>query len=160
MIGLLPFNIKDVEVIEIAVEKLLLLVPKKFMNGIFLSDWKIEQFKDYPFLMVGKNNRFRDKVDEYLYENNTIPNILIESENIETLLDLCIEEMGITFYNSLFIKQKLHSLRSIYEEKISILDLNDIRTDMVAIGYYKHRYLTFAAKEFIRIAKERFSNTL
>ncbi|MBV7275150.1 LysR family transcriptional regulator substrate-binding protein [Clostridium sp. PL3] len=120
------------------------------MKGVSTTDCKIEQFKGYPFLMVGKNNRFRDKVDEYLYKQNIKPNILLEAENIETLLELCIKEMGLTFYEDLFIRRRYQS----FNEKVAVLPLEDINSEMVAIGYYTPRYLTFAAKEFIRMAKE------
>ena len=156
MIGLLPFKVKDIEIEELTEDGLMMLVPDQLMNGQTADNWKIEAFKDSPFLMVGKNNRFRDKVDEYLSSHHIRPNIILEIENIETLLELCVKGIGITFYEDLFIRKRYQSFWNSAKEKIAVLPLDDIENEVVAIGYHKSNYLTFAAKEFIRIAKYCF----
>ena len=59
--------------------------------------------RDCPFLLINKGNRVRTIADEMFEEAQMTPNVVLETENIETVLGLCIKGMGITFYPRMFI---------------------------------------------------------
>ena len=84
----------------------------------------------------------------------------METENIETVLALSGKGMGITFYPRMFMSPDpaSHSYRSAVLEQnhLNLYSLNYTRAHgVLGIGYHKGRYMSRAAHEFIRIAKER-----
>ena len=58
---------------------------------------------DCPFLLINKGNRVRTIADEMFEEAQITPNIVLETENIQTVLALAEKGMGITFYPRMFI---------------------------------------------------------
>ena len=92
------------------------------------------------------------------------PRIVLETENIETVLALSGKGMGITFYPRMFMSPDPASLsyRSAVLEQnhLYLYALNYTRAHgVLGIGYHKGRYMSLAAHEFIRIAKERLDYT-
>ena len=89
---------------------------------------------------------------------------MLETENIETVLALSGKGMGITFYPRMFMSPDpaSHSYRSAVLEQnhLNLYSLNYTRAHgVLGIGYHKGRYMSRAAHEFIRIAKERLDYT-
>ena len=83
-----------------------------------------------------------------------------KTENIETVLALSVQGMGITFYPKMFMSPDpaSRSYRSAVLEQnhLNLYSLNYTRAHgVLGIGYHKGRYMSRAAHEFIRIAKER-----
>jgi DNA-binding transcriptional LysR family regulator len=166
LIGFSPINVDGVETIDILVERIFLLVPDtifkryfpenheqmkaKFENGVDIS-----MFADCPFLMITSHNRVRTIADEYLKKNGIRPNIILETENIETLLSLCIRGMGITFYPEMFVQHLSPFIKSELVEPIHAFPLNDRATDgTLVVGYLKNRYLSNSSRNFIKLIKE------
>ena len=77
------------------------------------------------------------------------PHTLIETENIETLGEMCSRGIGAAFYPTSLLKALM------VEEgmsRLKLFRLNYPCTHMVlAIAYRKNRYLTAAMREMIRI---------
>ena len=118
--------------------------------------------KDCPFLLLNKGNRVRTIADEMFEEAQFNPEIILETENIETVMALASKGMGITFYPKMFISS-LDPLSSMEKAK-NALNINFLNfyhlnypkaNGVLAIGYHKGHYLSQATKEFIRIAKEK-----
>ena len=138
-----------------------MLIPDKILDTYF-PDNKIEVLerlknnvelsllKDCPFLMLHTENRVRVIADKVLGENGVKPKVLLEVENIETLLELSRKGMGITFYP--------HSLQSYSASRkfqgLHIIKVPYGKTQGIGVGYLKNRFLSQAAKEFIRMLKE------
>ena len=161
VIGLTPFANNGVEKVELCSEEIFMLIPDKIMEKYFpdnkeevlarLND-KVELslLKECPFLMLHTENRVRVIADKVLSANGVKPNVLLEVENIETLLELTKRGMGITFYP--------HSLQS-YSEAKKFQGLNIVKVPYgkrqgIGVGYLKNRFLPHAAKEFIRMLQE------
>lgn len=87
------------------------------------------------------------------------PRIVLETENIETVLALSCKGMGITFYPKMFISSGQTSKQpAINAKQLSLYSLNYSRAHgVLGIGYHKGRYMSRAAHEFIQIAKEQLN---
>jgi len=171
IIGMLPFKVDDVETVPICEEDVLLAVPDAVLEKEYpgrLPEIKaqlsnhvdISLLKNCPFLLINKGNRVRTIADDIFEESHMTPKIILETENIETVLALATKGMGITFYPRMFISSH-ESFRQMFHEKnleksaISFYSLDYAKAHgVLAIGYHKGHYMSQATKEFIRIAKE------
>lgn len=162
MISLLPFSNINAENVELCREDILLLIPDKIIDKYFdgnsdkVTD-AIEKrndlslLKDCPFLMMHTDNRVRVISDRILAENSIKPNILLEVENIETILALCREGMGITFYpNSLHTYSSEKKYKGLHVIKLPYENAHSA----IGVGYLKNRFLSQIAREFIRMLKD------
>jgi len=161
VIGLTPFSSDGVEAVELCSEDILMLIPDQIMDKYFPSDKEgvleklrsgadFSMLKDCPFLMLHTENRVRVIANRVLSEKGVKPNVLLEVENIETLLELTKKGMGITFYPS--------SLQS-YSASQKFQGLNTVklsygRPQGIGVGYMKNRFLSQAARSFIEMLKE------
>lgn len=162
MISLMPFSSENVESVELCKEEIYMLIPDKILDTYFgdkrdvvlsrLNDnVDLSLLKDCPFIMLHKENRVRVIADGMLNANLVKPKILLECENIETLLELCRKGMGITFYP--------HSLQSYSASKkfegLNIVKLPYGKTQAIGAGYLKNRFLSKTAKDFISMLKDK-----
>ncbi|MFR3730292.1 LysR family transcriptional regulator [Lacrimispora sp.] len=167
MIDLLPFKAENVETIPICEEEILLVVPDQILDTHFpgkQEDIKrelklnpdIQLLKDCPYLLIHKGNRVRTIADEIFEDAQLSPAILLETENIETVLALAAKGMGITFYPRMFASGYTSSEDgSMKKTGLNFFSLNYNRSHgVLAFGCHKGRYLSQATKEFIRIARE------
>ncbi len=161
MISLTPFSNENVESVELCKEEILMLIPDEILNEYFPENQEevldrlrknldFQLIKDCPFLMLHTENRVRVIADRVLNQKLVKPNILLEVENIETLLELSRRGMGITFYphslQSYSTAEKFHGLH--------IVKVPYEKTQAIGVGYLRNRFLSQAGREFIRILKE------
>ncbi len=170
VIDLLPLAAENVATVPICKEEILLVVPDAVLEKTFAGRAesvrrKLEKRTDLslleecPFVLLKKGNRIRTIADEIFKDVPITPHIVLETENIETVLALSQKGMGITFYPRMFISKEHPS----YQEKsdqlrrsgLSLYSLDYSRArGVLGIGYHKSHYMSRATKEFIRIAKE------
>jgi len=173
IIGMLPFKVDNVETVPICAEEILLAVPDAVLEKAYPGQLdeikeKLTQntdfslLKDCPFLLINKGNRVRTIADEIFEEAQITPKVVLETENIETVLALAAKGMGITFYPKMFISDHQSLPIRIMEKMhkkipLSFYPLNYAKAHgVLAIGYHKGHYMSQATKEFIRIVKETF----
>lgn len=167
IIDMLPFKVENVETVPICQEEILLAVPDAVLRRTFPDRFaevkeQLEKHTDLsilakcPFLLINKGNRVRTIADEMFEEAQITPDVILETENIETVLALAIKGMGITFYPRMFISGHRDIRRKISENSpISFYSLDYTKAHgVLAIGYHKGHYMSQATREFIRIAKE------
>ena len=163
MIGMLPFSVEDVESIELCSEDILIIVPDKIIKMIFPDTYEeikerlqravdFELLQSFPFLMMNTSNRVRTIADEMLASYKIKPKIILETENIETLLALCCRGMGITFYPEMFISKSCFHNWNLDGINIYPVEYNKTHGTL-GVGYHKKRYMSKAAVEFIKILK-------
>ncbi|WP_341274110.1 LysR substrate-binding domain-containing protein [Clostridium beijerinckii] len=170
IIGMLPFNVENVEMVPLCNEEVLMVVPdnilvKYFPNNYMEVKQKLEKdmditlLKDCPFLMVNAKNRVRIIADEMFNEKEIKPNIILETESIETVLALSVKGMGITFYPKTLMNNKdlIFDKNTITGVNLYHLKYNKTHGTL-AIGYQKNRYVSQALKEFIELAKDKYGN--
>lgn len=169
LIGFAPILLNSVETVEILHERLFLVVPRKimqdifgekteFMRGKFTESADITAFRQSPFLMMTTGNRTRTIIDRYFKQLGITPNIVLETENSETLLALSLKGMGITVYPEMFLKNLgLYAMQEA-ASPVDFFPLNDPTTmGTLVIGYLRDKYLSNAARDFIRSAQQVFS---
>lgn len=166
IIGMLPFVVDNIETIPLCNEEILMVVPHQVLETTYPEhhqeilkqlDTKVDLhlLKDCPFLITKKGNRIRNITDSVFEELQIKPNIILETENIETLLALCGKGMGITFYPRMFASDAPLLKQYTKTRKLQVYSLNEPKTHgTLAIGCHKGHFLSRATKEFIRIAKE------
>lgn len=168
IVGMLPFNVENIETVSLCNEEVLMIVPDKILIKYFPNNYdeikaKLEKgvditlLKDCPFLMVNTRNRVRIIADEMFNEKQIKPNIILETESIETVLALSVKGMGITFYPRTLMKNKnlVFDKSTLIGTNIYHLQYNKTHGTL-AIGYKKNRYISQAAKEFIKLAGEKY----
>lgn len=167
IVGLLPFKVENIETVPICEEEILLVVPDSVLEQAFpgrlseikkllLNNTDLSILKECPFLLLNPGNRVRTLADEMFEEAQFTPQIILETENIETVIALAAKGMGITFYPKMFISSHapLKNLAAEYNN-LNFYSLNYPKAHSVlAIGYHKGHYMSRATKEFITIAKE------
>lgn len=168
IVGMLPFNVENVETVPLCNEEVLMIVADNILVKYFPDNYneiksKLEKgvditlLKDCPFLMVNARNRVRIIADEMFNEKQIKPNIILETESIETVLALSVKGMGITFYpRTLMNNKNLVFYRNTFRS-VNIYHLQYNKTHgTLAIGYQKNRYISQATKEFIKLAKKQY----
>lgn len=170
MIDLLPFTAENVETVPLCGEEILMIVPDEVLNKTYpgrlneiketlSSSLDMRLLEQCPFILLKKGNRVRTIADEIFEDSQMTPRVMLETENIETVLALCAKGMGITFYPKMFIspEQSPTSFRSALMEHnhLNRYPLNYSRAHgILGIGYHRGHYMARATREFIRIAKE------
>lgn len=167
MVDLLPFKAENVESIPICEEEILLVVPDQILDTFFPGEQveikkRLEEnpdillLKDCPYLLIHKGNRVRTIADEIFEDAQLSPTILLETENIETVLALAVKGMGITFYPRMFVSGNADNKDGVVRKTgLNYYSLNYSRSHgVLAFGCHRGRYLSQATKEFIRISKE------
>lgn len=170
IIDLLPFKVENVETVPICEEEILLVVPDQILNRYFPgkqveikkeleTNADILLLKNCPYLLINKGNRIRTIADEIFEDAQLTPSVLLETENIETVLALTAKGMGITFYPRMFMHGSSETEDRVMKKAgLNFFSLNYTRSHgILAFGYHKDRYLSQATKEFIRISKEHIS---
>lgn len=170
IIGMLPFNVENIEIVPLCNEEVLMVVPDNILVKYFPNNYnevkqKLEKdmditlLKDCPFLMVNAKNRVRIIADEMFNEKEIKPNIILETESIETVLALSVKGMGITFYPKTLMNNKdlIFDKNTITGVNLYHLKYNKTHGTL-GIGYQRNRYVSQALKEFIELAKDKYGN--
>lgn len=167
IIDMLPFKVENVETVPICEEEILLAVPDSVLEHAFPGRLKeikkqlsehtdLKLLANCPFLLISKGNRVRTIADEMFEEAQITPNIVLETENIQTVLALAEKGMGITFYPRMFIsgQTEMQELKN-GQGPLNFYSLDHPKAHgVLAIGYHKGHYMSQATKEFIQTAKE------
>jgi len=168
MIGFAPITLEGIETIPLMTDRLFLVVPRKFMvqvfgdktnfmRGKFSESADITPFKDCPFLLLKKRNRVRSLIDSYLKSKNMNPQILLETENVETAFALSVKGMGLTVYPEMFLNS-LHVNFS-NESDVDFFPLNNSSTVCnICLAYSSTRYQSKAVEDFIKTAQQVYVN--
>jgi len=167
IIGMLPFRVENVETVPICEEEILLVVPNAVLERTYgaharerrkmLSEHAdLTLVSECPFLLIKPGNRVRTLSDEMFAEAEIDPNVILETENIETVLALSLKGMGVTFYPKMLISGH-EPIKPQGEDFLGsgFYHLDSPRArGTLGIGYHKGHYMSRATKEFIEIAKE------
>lgn len=168
IVGMLPFNVENVETVPLCNEEILMIVPDNILIKYFPNNYEkikaklennvdITLLKECPFLMVNTKNRVRIIADEMFNEKQIKPNIILETESIETVLALSVKGMGITFYPRTLMNNK-----KLVFDKNTFMGVNIYQQQYnkthgtLAIGYQNNRYISQATREFIKLAQEKY----
>lgn len=171
IIGMLPFRVENIEVVPICKEEILLAVPDLILETYFPGHFEevkqslrsnpdLSLLKDCPFLLIKEGNRVRTLANEMFEDAQVTPDIILEAENIQTVMALSSKGMGITFYPKMLISD--HNSQGADADSgspgLSYYSLSHPKAQgVLAIGYHKGHYMSQATREFIQLVKERIS---
>lgn len=109
-------------------EKILLVVSSQLLNRYencqsirktLKETGKISCMEEIPFLLNKKGNISREISNRIFQDENWKPNILLETENIETIGEMCINGIGAVFYPAFLLdgllSQKQGGQLEVYE---------------------------------------------
>ena len=117
---------------------------------------EIGLLKECPFLLNCSGNIIRSVADLYFEAAGIQPRIAVESRSIETLLELCLQGMGIVFYPDAFLAGEV---RERIPRSMSVLPLRRPEASYpLGFGYLDLPSVPWTVTEFIRIAKETISD--
>ena len=113
---------------------------------------KITAMKDIPFLLNKKGNISREISDRIFKEEQWAPNILFETENIETIGEMCADCIGAVFYPAFLLDSLLSKKQG---EQLEVYELNYPCTHLsIAAAQYKDHTLSEPLKELVHIIKK------
>ena len=115
----LPIKNKNLSYEILFLDQLLIAIPENYLpknidksiinkNNHFINEKiDIRLLNSCPFLLQYPNYRTRKIADAIFKENNIIPNIYLESVNIDSLYKMALNGTGVTFVPKSFIPQKV-----------------------------------------------------
>ena len=148
-------------------ERLFLAVPKEMLSKYFGAcestirnecklSLDISLFERMPFILLTKGNRVRNIFDEYAAKIGFKPNIILETENIETAFALAQRGMGLTAYPELF-RWCMHRDDTQGDDTMDFFPMygHDTTCTLIA-GTMEGRYRTQAVEDFIALCSSVF----
>ena len=104
-----------------------------------------------PIILKGTGSGTRKKVTDLFKKNKRVPNVFMESNNTEFIIDLVERGEGVSFLVKPSIEQKMK------EKKIVMHRLKNIRLFLdVSLGFSKNTPLSPAATAFYGVVKRSF----
>lgn len=164
-IGYLPSDTSNIHSIPLYDDIFLVVVPVQLLQEHFGEQaqtilQQLDQsfdphlLKNLPFLTLTAQTKLSNIFTLYMEENDLNPDILLETPNLDTLLAMCYEGLGVIICPASFLE------RSPYDK--SRLRCYPIESSYsrrsIVINYPSNRYLSSAASDFIRIVKEVFAS--
>lgn len=169
LVGFTPFESMQLEVCHLTTERLCVMIPQEMFERRFLNSRTIAShfekngvdltvIMDFPFLRLEPNNRARVLADRILEALDLTPNILFQTADTQTMLSLCYAGIGCCFVFEQAARDFLVKTGK-NKSQVFVFPVMDASatTDFV-IAYYRKRYLSNTAKNFIRLAQGAFSN--
>ncbi len=159
MIDFTPVELDGLQHEKLIEERLFLVVPRTMLDLNYgacreaiesecIRNLDLTLFERFPFILLRRGNRMRNVLDEYLRDIGFHPNIILETENVETAMALCEQGMGVTAYPELF-RWCIPDAQA-QSETVEFFPFRDPRTiGTLTIAWMKDRYQTHAAREFV-----------
>lgn len=140
-------------------EELLIAVPaghplsfKAAPEGRPYTVIDINELRYEPFVLMDKNSTLRAICDNIFERAGFIPNVLFETNNTGSITAMVESTLCCGIMPKYYITKN--------KPKLSCFALDYHPTWDVAIAYRKNSYLSEGAKEFIRLAREYWNNSL
>lgn len=156
LVGYQPIDVTGAEVFPILREQLYLACPVAFVGEDGLPEQaatQLQAFRDRPFILLKKGNRLRSMIDTYMEKNDFIPNLILETENIETAFALARQGMGVTVYPDLFLNM-LHPEAYGTDSGIRLYPLSGEETSgLLAVAIMENAYHSPAVLDFLALCR-------
>lgn len=152
----LPLQEPSLDYEEIGEERILLAVPPghPFAARSEADGVRIEELRNEPFIVLKKGQGFRNLTLGLCREAGFEPNVVFESNNIETVQSLVAAGMGVTLVPRFIARAKRSELTPAY------VPLAAAPSRMLVIAYRRGRYLSKAAEAFIATFKSTMAKRM
>lgn len=165
MIAQTPFSVPRIETVPLCREEVLLVVSDDLLERIYGPEknrtleevsrtGNLKPLRACPFLLNKPGNSLRTVSDRVFAAEDFTPEVFTETENIETLYELCRNGAGCVFYPRMFIMGRME-----YERKdtMHFLPLTyDFARFNIGIGYHRETYFSQAMSNFIDMTVREF----
>jgi len=161
-----PVMMDDAEMVPLVRDRLMLAVPKPFMDKLFGPDADEKRlefasgadicvFRELPFILLKRGNRVRGIADHYFNRCGFKPHIILEIENTITTLAMAQTGMGIVICPELFLRTMHAPTSSGSTGTLDLFPLDDPETvSTLVAGYHRDRYLPHFGWRFIEMTRE------
>ena len=161
VLGYAPIDVPGAVVYPLLQERLFLACPRAITERVFGAgaeelrrgkrELELRALAGCPFILLKSGNRIRTMFDSYLQKKDFMPEVLLETENIETAFALAGQGMGITVYPELF----LNTLHAAESTEIDLLPLPaDDTTGTLAVAFLEKGYHAPAVLDFITLCRQ------
>lgn len=148
------------DTIALARERIFLIVPERIMRDLFgeaaaaksaafRKGVRLSEFKACPFIMLKRGDRVRTALDEALYRDGIAPNILLETDNVQTAFALSGMGMGVTAYPEMFLNSAFTLFPSRLSSNVERFPIEGLKEETLYVGSRRFTHLTPAAAAFI-----------
>lgn len=139
------FKRNNIEYKKIYKENIVFVISKTFKNNI-----NINNLSTVPLLLNNKDD-IAGRVSQS-YIKGIEENIIATSNNLETLLDLCLKGLGGCFCPEILIRN------SNYFEKLNIIHLDNNSQYDIYIGFMKNKYLPKYLRHFLELLENELAD--
>ena len=161
VLGYAPIDVPGAVVYPLLQERLFLACPRAITERVFGAgaeelrrgrrELELRALAGCPFILLKSGNRIRSMFDSYLEKKDFMPEILLETENIETAFALAEQGMGVTVYPELF----LNTLHAAPSEALDLLPLPaEDTTGTLAVAFLEKGYHAPAVLDFISLTRQ------
>lgn len=164
--GFLPDESSGIEAEVLCTERILLLVPYKVIHEIYRDASKtiisslmqkpdVSVIRDCPFLLSDETSRTGTVARDIFRDLGITPHVVLESRNLETLLELCLRGMGCMFCPETFVAEAILGRNIASPTELGVYELPYPNCNRaIAISTPSSKYKSKAVRDFIRLAKE------
>ncbi len=163
VLGYAPIDVSGAVVYPLLQERMFLACPRAMTERVFGAEaaaelrregrreTDIHALRGCPFILLKSGNRIRSIFDSYTEKKDFMPEVLLETENIETAFALAERGMGVTVYPELF----LNTLHAADSAEIDLLPLPaDDTTGTLAVAFLEKGYHAPAVLDFITLCRQ------
>ena len=167
LIGFAPFMLESAVYTPLMYEKMYLVAQKELLHQTFgvqtenvcrtyRQTLNLKLFSRLPFVLLKRGDRIRAIADRVFSENGMIPDVRLETQNVQTAFCLAAEGMGLTVCPELYLSNPYTisgTANSNVRQKVEIFPFSGKDSvDTSAIGYNRNRYLGRIAQDFIDLS--------
>lgn len=127
---------------ELFTERFFLIIPRKVVTAIYGKKRAEEilssdvpdmaRLIECPIILLSSGNRSRDLFDNAMRIRHLVPNIVMETDNLQTAFALSQKEMALTIYSEMFLRNYAGALNP----QVMIVPIDSyIPNDVVKIFY-------------------------
>ena len=161
LLGYAPIDVPGALVYPLLQERLFLACPRAITERVFGAgaeelrrgkrELELRALAGCPFILLKSGNRIRTMFDSYVRKKDFLPEIVLETENIETAFALAERGMGVTVYPELF----LNTLHAAPSESLDLLPLPaEDTTGTLAVAFPEKGYHAPAVLDFISLTRQ------
>ena len=165
-IGYVPSNCDDLAVNTLCEEKMVLLVPFSMLERIYPENHReiklalketfdITLLRDCPFLVMDPSSSMGITTATIFRSAGITPQVALQSRNLETLLALCFQGMGVMFCPEVLVAEGLFQKDEHLVDSMGVYPVFYQEAQrQLSINHLRDKYLSHAAAAFIQLTKQ------
>lgn len=124
------------------------IVVKKFLNTITEDDFiDLSIFKDEPFIALKSGFKMRNVLESICEEFNFRPNVVLETENLDTVNSLVSRNCGVSILPDIISKYN----------NVKYFNVNSsFSSRPICVAYKYNKYISKESRDFISILKKYY----